>query len=56
MRYSISKFRDFFEIFRHFSIFEDIYEDATLIFLSENLQKCPPIFKVRNLQKYHSDF
>ena len=67
MRYSISKFRDFSEIFlefflmfRDFSDFEHIYENATPIFKvkiyrnalrffkSEIYRNVIPIFKVKN--------
>ena len=49
MRYSISKVRDFSEIFLNFlgtfSDFEHIYENATLIFKVKNYRNTPPIYR-----------
>ena len=62
VRYSISKFRDFSrifleffsEIFRDFSDFEHIYQNATPIFKVKIYRNVPLIVEVINLQKCHS--
>ena len=46
-RYSISKFRDFFEIFRDFFNFEHIYENTTPIFEMKIYRNAPPTYKVK---------
>ena len=57
VRYSISKSRDFFgifsEIFRDFSDFEHIYQNATSIFKVKIYRNAPSIFEVINLHKCH---
>ena len=54
MKYSISKFRDFsgifFEFFRNFSDFENIYENATPIFEIEIYRNALLIFEIKIYQ------
>ena len=52
MRYSISKFEDFSEIFRDFFDFEHIYENATPIFEMKIYRNVPLIYQNFQSKKF----